>query len=67
MYIVYCRGNSAARDLKGWLDMKKYFVRFLNAEEQQIEIEYKANSQAEAMDYALFYYDVDKFLFVCEL
>lgn len=47
--------------------MKKYFVRFLNAEGQQIEIECKADSKAEAMDYALFYYDVDEFLFVCEL
>jgi hypothetical protein len=60
-------GQFRPDNLKGWLIMKKYFVRFLNAEWEQIEIECKADSQAEAMDYVIFYYDVDKFLFVCEL
>lgn len=47
--------------------LKKYFVRFLDGDKNQKEVECIADSLNDAMDYALFYYDVDTFLFVSEV
>lgn len=47
--------------------LSKYFVRFLDGNDNQKEVVCIADSKADAMDYALFYYDVNKFLFVCEI
>lgn len=46
--------------------MTTYFIRFADSQGQQKEIRVKAESRAEAMDTAIFYHDVDEFLFVCE-
>ena len=46
--------------------MATYFIRFADPQGQQKEIRVKAESRAEAMDTAIFYNDVDEFIFVCE-
>jgi hypothetical protein len=46
--------------------MTTYFIRFADSDGQQHEIRVKAESRAEAMDTAIFYNDVDRFIFVCE-
>ena len=46
--------------------MTTYFIRFSDSQGQQKEIRIKAESKAEAMDTAVFYNDIDEFLFVCE-
>lgn len=46
--------------------MATYFVRFVDTKGQQKETRVKAESRAEAMDTAIFYNDVDEFVFVCK-
>lgn len=46
--------------------MTTYLIRFVDTKGQQKEIRVKAESRAEAMDTAIFYNDVDRFIFVCE-
>ena len=46
--------------------MTTYFIRFADSDGQQKEIRVNAESRAEAMDTAIFYHDVDRFIFVCE-
>lgn len=46
--------------------MATYFIRFVDSKCQQKEIRVNAESKAEAMDTAIFYNDVDEFIFVCK-